>query len=171
MQHFQARAGISDGSRNENEIARFGARPAQHAARRDAPQRGDGKRQRSRRGGRIPAQKSHPVTRLVFLKPGGKASQPAIVDPVGQRKRQKVIPCLGALRGQIGKVHPERFLGDQIGGIIAQEMHAFDQRIHRHHKLFARRQTQRGGVVLEAERAFVLRRQGREQLRDQREFA
>ena len=76
---------------------------------------------------------------------------------------------VGALRGEIGKVHPQRLARDRVGRIVGQEMHAFDDGVGRHHDVLARRFQDRG-IVVETERAGI----GRERLeiaRDQRVLA
>ena len=88
-----------------------------------------------------------------------------------ERQAEQVVPGHSTLGGKVGEIDAQRLLGEQIGRIVAQEMHALDQHVLGHDKIVTARQIKGRRVVGQAKRARIFRRQRRKQLRDHRELA
>jgi hypothetical protein len=164
---IKAERGVADRPRHHNAVARFGAAPTHHPARRHPPERRDRDRQRTRRGNRIATQQRAAEQAGVRAKPAREWRQPGIVSAAQRQRQHKAGRCC-ALGRKIGQVHPERLARDRIRWIVGEEMHALDDGVGRDDNIVARWLQDRG-IVEEIKRAGI----GRQRLeipRDQRVF-
>src|SRR5262249_28206223 len=89
--------------------------------------------------------------------------EPVPIDLPGQREREQKTLGLGTLGGEVGEVHPQRLLGNLVGGIVGKEMHAANDGVGLGHEGAAGRD---GG-----RRAVIDQSQGRRMLRQRPEIA
>src|SRR6185295_8931636 len=154
-----------------DDVARPRTRATEHAARFGEAERGDRDGDRARRRGGVAADERDGVAVLILGKAGGETRQPRVVDVAWERKRQEIASRRGALGSEIEEIDAERLLGNQVGWVIAQKMHALDDRVRGDDKLTAGGHRKCRSVVGESEGAFFFRGERSEQLRDECEFA
>ncbi len=71
---------------------------------------------------------------LVLTEPARKRLDPFRAEFGRQRRRQQIMERARAHRRQIRQIDPQQLLGDQIGRVVAQIMHALDDRVGGHHQ-------------------------------------
>ena len=64
--------------------------------------------------------------------------RPLVADLLRQREREQKSDRLGALRREVGQVHPQRLLRDGVWRIVGKEMHAADDAVGRQHEIATR---------------------------------
>ena len=78
------------------------------------------------------------------------------VNSQRQRKREQKALRLGTLGGQIRQVHPQGLLGDLVGRIVCEEMHATHDGVGLEHEIAAGWRRQHGAIVAQPEGARML---------------
>ena len=146
---MQAERGVADGPGDVDHVAGTGAGAHRHRAGGDVAEGGDRQRQRPRRAHGVAADQRAGVSARVGAEAGGEAFEPFRRDARRQGEAQQKAERRRALGGEVGEIDPQRLGGDQLGGIVGEEMHAGDQRVDGDDEVAPRRRRQPRDVVLQ----------------------